>query len=1520
MLLKFSDHGNTWHTDGFGPFYCEAAKAARDVTRVTTFFQRSDAKFIPSDGVFTKTVNVNDTGVVISMTNRYQPDDNGNVITWRKDGGDVLTQFDGQTNISFPNPIQMSDQGIYEIYYDDERHQNRGGIYRLIVRECPAGRWGPPDCDRICDNCYNGGVCDDKSGLCICPNNFMGKHCLEICREDGGNRFGLNCNFRCSYRSADGSTWCHGNLFCLPDPYGCSCDVGAHGHECNTPCDVGTYGPGCSQTCHCANVSSCDPFSGICTTGGCQSGWSGNNCQKCEGGRFGLDCLQQCHCAPEACEKQTGLCKGQCIDGWIEPYCQRISRYEVLRVNPYQPSNITCYAEGIPIPDASSVDLRRRIDTNTYNITGITKQSSSVLGSERAVVFDIESVYPPEDGEYVCGLIVKDQFYPTSITNATYVLPVIRMAPSIVSSTSSTVSLRWNAWSAGKDIGDPPLIGYDVFVRKDGNWEVDQRVADSSTSATVSNLTPDTDYMFRVAAVREGEGGTGPWSPRNETITLCTAPRSPPTGILVTANNPKELKVTWKFLSLESANCRSGVTHYMIYYALSGSSSTNSSIVSNDTRSYTISGLETYLDYTIQISASNKDEEGDKSRETTGKTLEEVAPPPINLSIPTSTTSTFTVTWSTPIPANLNGDIQKYVIRYQQTDPPTADNYTLEEDTDSVLEYTVEGLQAETNYSVQVQTVNRAGSSDWSERVNAKTIKSGVTPGPAVAPIVGGVMGAFIIIALVVILIFGILRKRRNQEEQNSMPNNKTNGVPAVIYENQEIVDQNKACDSFLYDNVAIEKDTYLYEGVDIVPATGSTSKPAIQPRVESKNVNGKPVAVVRPEKPEPKERPPPQPKPFAVYAKEKADINLPINDANHYEEPGKKSDKPTIVPRDRSRSQENLEESEEPGGDIYQNVASVKVILATDLEEYVKDKKRGQTNELAQEFSLISVNQIHPWTVASKEKNKPKNRFRNIIAYDHSRVVIEKVDGDPHSDYYNANYINDFRGDRVFIASQAPNTASLTAFWRMLWQENVATIIMVTNLIESGKDRCRQYWPKNPRTVEVIGDFSLFLVETEQFSDHIVRTVMVKRTGDGLDDDDADEEKRTITQYHYLSWPDMGVPEHYTTLINFTESVKKHHRRLQSAGHESPMLVHCSAGVGRTGTFICLYNMLDMMREEGKIDIFGFVSKMRDNRFKMVQTKEQYIFLYNALLEVYLSGDTEIPVAKFREKMNTLHRANSVTKKENIQVEFETLHALTPTPAANSFRSGRASINQKKNRFPDILPLERNRPYLASAGFADSTDFINASFMNTFLKKDVFLATQSPLPNTVVDLWRLVFDWKCPVIVMLNESDRDDCVQYWPEEGSIAFGSLEVTALESESTMNFVKRNLSLSNDFGESMTIEHFEMLGWGMSHNKPDSPLSLIKLIEAVEGSIKKAESKGPAIVHCINGIGRSGVFCALWSIMEKLRKDNTIDIFQAVKRLRSSRPNMVETLDQYELCYDVVNQHLHQFEEYANLDVL
>ncbi|XP_071485584.1 receptor-type tyrosine-protein phosphatase kappa-like [Diadema antillarum] len=400
-----------------------------------------------------------------------------------------------------------------------------------------------------------------------------------------------------------------------------------------------------------------------------------------------------------------------------------------------------------------------------------------------------------------------------------------------------------------------------------------------------------------------------------------------------------------------------------------------------------------------------------------------------------------------------------------------------------------------------------------------------------------------------------------------------------------------------------------------------------------------------------------------------------------------------------------------------------------------------------------------------------------------------------------------------------------------------------------------------------------------------------------------------------------MGVPEYYTTLLDFVEAVLHHHATMSPADRARPMLVHCSAGVGRTGTFLTLYNMLCMMRETGKVDIFGFVNEMRENRIKMVQTQDQYLFIYNALLEVYLSGQTNIPVSQFKKKLDTLNRADPKTKKANIQVEFELLDSLAPVPPSNACRGGKMPQNKNKNRFQDILPLEKNRPYLASGGLEDSTDYINASFMNTFTEKDVFVATQAPLPNTVVDMWRLVFDWKCPVIVMLNELDPTDktCVQYWPDEGAVQLGSLNVSHERSSSSTHFTSDTFTVSSK-GESVTVTQFRLVGWSPAHNKPGSPMSLIHLLEAVQKVVKTAHSKGPVIVHCINGVGRSGVFCALWSVIDKRERENTIDIFHAVQRLRTNRPNMVESLDQYQLCYDAISQYLQQYEEYANLDVI
>ncbi|XP_071501787.1 uncharacterized protein [Diadema antillarum] len=1296
--------------------------------------------FEPVDGRFTRTVNVGDVGVEIEMTTTSSC---SGTPVWRKDGGDRVS---GQTTnmFTFSNPIVAEDEGIYEIHYHGMRSQGRGALYRLIVRDCPAGKWGPPDCIRICDKCYNGGVCDDETGRCICPNNFRGPNCLEICRTNGGNRFGPNCEFRCTYQDTDPPGQCSPFQFCLPDPFGCSCDTGRQGINCDTNCPEGIYGVGCSQTCHCQS-GVCNRYSGNCAATSeipstdCKGNWSGENCQipdVCNVGYYGPNCTDKCHCLNDApCDKTTGECPNRDCAPYFNIYegvnCEGISSLTSVKVNPNQPSSFTCVVEGDPPPNATDVSLYRLID-GVRDDSGISRNQS----------------YLDAFGERL--------------------LPVIEAAPTMTASTSTTLTIEWIAWNEQSDIGDPPVTNYITYYRiPDENWIDGQIVAASMTSATLTDLDPDTDYEVSLAAVREGPGGTGPRSNSFTTATKCASPSASPTLVSATANVPRQINVTWQAPPIGTAECRSGFTAYIVHYTTEISDFSGSKLPETfPSIEIILTDLEPYLAYTITVTAANKDSESDPNSEMIVRTLEETPASPVNVAISDTSQDSLTVTWSPATPLHLNGAIMAYKLRYRRTEPEMESNYTV---------ITVDKGEFDVIYPILDLLAGN--------------------PPSAIGAIAGGVVGVLIIFIIVGLVVGFIFYRRRIRR-------------------------------------MGLGTERQMHRR-GLAPSVG-------------------------------------------------------------------------VVVRTTERWRKV--------GVVYQDVAAPSSIPISELQAYIKSKKAEKGNGLIKEYHMLKGSQLHPWYVASKEQNKSKNRFKNIIAYDHSRVVLETTDGDPHSDYYNANYVHNYRGEKVFIASQAPNKATLTDFWRMIWQENVETIVMVTNLSEDGKDQCEQYWPMESLSIN-IGKFSIFSYKEHTYSDRAIRELVVKQGRDG--------EKRAVTQFHYLSWPDIGVPEYYTTLLDFVEAVLHHHATMSPADRTRPMLVHCSAGAGRTGTFLTLYNMLCMMQETGEADIFGFVNQMRENRIEMIQTQEQYVFIYNSLLEIYSSGQTNnIPVSQFKKKLETLHRMDPKTKKTNIQLEYELLDILAPVPSSSAFKGGKMPQNKNKNRFHDILPLETKRPCLVSKGLTDSTDYINASFMNTFTHKDVFVATQAPLPNTVVDMWRLVFDLKCPVIVVLNELDPTDetCAQYWPNEGTLQLGSLNVERVGSSSAPFFDSDTFTVSSK-GESVTVTQFRLFGWSAASNKLRSPVSLIHLVKAVQKAAKTAHTSGPVIVHCINGIGRSGVFCALWSVIDKCQRDSAVDIFHAVQVLRTNRPNMVESLDQYKLCYDAMSRYLQQekaYMVYMNVD--
>ncbi|XP_019406107.1 PREDICTED: receptor-type tyrosine-protein phosphatase S isoform X12 [Crocodylus porosus] len=584
-----------------------------------------------------------------------------------------------------------------------------------------------------------------------------------------------------------------------------------------------------------------------------------------------------------------------------------------------------------------------------------------------------------------------------------------------------------------------------------------------------------------------------------------------------------------------------------------------------------------------------------------------------------------------------------------------------------------------------------------------------------------------------------------------------------------------------------------------------------------------------------------------------------------------------------------------------FESMLSHPPIPISELAEHTEHLKANDNLKLSQEYESIDPGQQFTWEHSNLEVNKPKNRYANVIAYDHSRVILLPIEGIVGSDYINANYIDGYRKQNAYIATQGPLPETFGDFWRMVWEQRSATIVMMTKLEEKSRIKCDQYWPG--RGTDTYGMIQVTLLDTIELATFCVRTFSLHKNGSS--------EKREVRQFQFTAWPDHGVPEYPTPFLAFLRRVKT-----CNPPDAGPIVVHCSAGVGRTGCFIVIDAMLERIKHEKTVDIYGHVTLMRSQRNYMVQTEDQYSFIHDALLEAVACGNTEVPARNLYTYIQKLAQIEVGEHVTGMELEFKRL--ANSKAHTSRFISANLPCNKFKNRLVNIMPYETTRVCLQPIRGVEGSDYINASFIDGYRQQKAYIATQGPLAETTEDFWRMLWENNSTIVVMLTklrEMGREKCHQYWPAERSARYQYFVVDPMAEYNMPQYILREFKVTDARdGQSRTVRQFQFTDWP-EQGVPKSGEGFIDFIGQVHKTKEQFGQDGPISVHCSAGVGRTGVFITLSIVLERMRYEGVVDIFQTVKMLRTQRPAMVQTEDEYQFCYQAALEYLGSFDHYA-----
>ncbi|CAL4156072.1 unnamed protein product, partial [Meganyctiphanes norvegica] len=530
---------------------------------------------------------------------------------------------------------------------------------------------------------------------------------------------------------------------------------------------------------------------------------------------------------------------------------------------------------------------------------------------------------------------------------------------------------------------------------------------------------------------------------------------------------------------------------------------------------------------------------------------------------------------------------------------------------------------------------------------------------------------------------------------------------------------------------------------------------------------------------------------------------------------------------------------------------------------------------------------------------NKQKNRYLNIVAYDHSRVPLHPLPGQKKvQEYVNANYIDGYNKPRAYIGTQGPLPSTFDTFWRMIWEQRVQIVVMITNLVERGRKKCDQYWPKEG--TEIYGMIQVRVVHEEILATYTIRKFAIKHLKVKCKKAGGE---RIVYQYHYTNWPDHGTPEHPLPVLSFVR--KSAAANPQTAG---PIIVHCSAGVGRTGTYIVLDTMMQQIHQKGCLNIWGFLVHIRTQRNFLVQTEEQYIFIHDALLEAIQSGDTNIPAAGLGRYIRMLQAPGGSPDKPQpwylLSHQFKLVSHITPRDF--NVVSAVKPVNRDKNRTTDHLPMENGRVHLTPKAGCEGSDYINATWLVGYQRLKEYIITQHPLGHTALDFWQMIWDHNAQTVVVLTHADENQGFpQFWPAQHiDLDSENWKVRYLEEKLNAGLVTIDCavqSLQDDYELPVRLIHAP--GWPHTLPALSTALSLVSLVEEAHTTYQT----GPLIIIDRYGGTEAATFCLLATLKKQVDHEQHLDPYMYFKLYHNRRPSIWPNQDDLLFVYRAMESY-------------